>query len=442
MADDRSGGMVSRARPWGARPWGAAHRRAALRGLGAGVAALLVACSVAAWSLPGPGLEPGVLEADVAWARADWAAGIRLAVVNIEWSRWQPGPHHLGLSYVRTTLAALRRYRSLGWQVAVDPGLQDPPAWVLSLPQGQLVDQRGQRSGTADYEFSAAVRAAAGAYLTGLVARLGPVQAYRVGVSQNGEMLYPTVSAGQWWAFGATAQGRAAGRPAGLGPSPLPGWVPGHRRWRGRPVSPAQVQAWYAWYLGALVSAESWEIRTYRRAGFSGQLQLVMPGYGATPRAYQDALDGDLASSPTDPFHTLNAGAVWWQVLASLPAGGPLAVDISSVGDGSGAPTQRICRPGDASVALAGAEPIRSGWSDTRWLAYLARLHGFGVVGENPGNTPPGGLSQVMDLTRGCHLSSLMWAWDFQLHGRGRQPSVSLGQLSRALRKLDLEGSS
>jgi hypothetical protein len=372
----------------------------------------------------------GVLLADPDYLSADTAAGLRLAMINIGWDEWEPEQGSFDDAYISQQAATVAEYLSAGWTVAVDVGLQSPPSWALGLPYGQLVDQDGNSSGTPDYEFSEAVRAAATTYISSVVSSLTGVSYYRIGLSTSGEMLYPPVSDNQWWAFSPLAQGSASGLPAGVGVAPMPGWVPGSTTWDGEAVTQAMVQSWYDWYLGALINAHTWEIDSFRQAGYQGLLQYVMPGVGAVPSLYQQSIAGELAPNPDDPYNTMNTGAVWWDVLPQLPLTGAV-VDISSVGDGSGDPVNNVCQASDSSVDYTSQPSVIESWSATRWLTYLAGLNHLPVMGENPGNITPAELPAIMSQVQACHLTALQWAWDYTLNESG--PYVSLSDYAQAI---------
>lgn len=399
----------------------------------AATAVLLVASGVVIWRLAPGGRAPrsltlGVLDANPAYLAADTAAGIRLAVLNVSWAEWEPAEDATDTAYRRQIRAEVGRYRSAGWQVAVDPGLQDPPAWASRLRGALLEGAGGAPAASLDYEWSQPLRSRAGRYLHQLVVALGPVSYYRVGLNEHGEAHYPDTSTGQWWINGAGPQGHAASElPAGEHPTPMPGWAPGQATWDGHPVTVEQVTSWYGWYLGSMVQALRWEIDTYRAAGFTGRLQLVVPGAGVLPNLYASAVDNLLVPTLPDTTFVLQTGAVWWEVLADLRATPGLLVDISSVGDASGDPPANTCEAGDDTVALT--SPAIWTWSDTRWLTYLARRNGFTVMGENPGDTPATSLPAIFDLARACHLVALQWAWDAQLRQAG---SADLSQLQEA----------
>lgn len=363
--------------------------------------------------------ELGVLEADPSFMSTDQQAGVSLATLNLDWAEWEPNEGVFNQGYVNAVVGAANAYRAAGWQVAVDVGLQQPPAWAFALPQGQLTDQFGYNASTADFEFSEAVRDAATAYINDVVQSMGMVVDYRVGLSENGEAYYPDTFDNGWWAFTPDAQGTAAGLPSGVGVTPMPGWIPGTTSWQGSPVSESQVTNWYAWYFGALVNATTWEIDTYRSAGYDGQLELVMPGMGSLPAFYNERLQDDLAPGSEDSFSTLNTGAVWWLLLQDLGAStlANTAIDVSSVYDNSGTPQGNDCQASDASVNIDSSQ-IWS-WSDTRYLAYLANQYSLLIMGETPGDTTASQLPGLASLVVSCHLTAIQWAWDYTLNGSG-----------------------
>ena len=201
---------------------------------------------------------------------------------------------------------------------------------------------------------------AGSAYITNVVAALGAVSYYTIGISQHSEAIYPTTSSNQWWAFNQSAQG-GTGRPAGEAATPLPGWVPGTATWHGEQLTNAQVQAWYAWYQGGLVNAVAWEIRTIRAAGFDGNLELQLPGDGANPWVYTNRVMADLAPESYDAYDTLNAGAVYQVLLARLPDLAGVVMDVTSVGDESGTPADNACQSSDAAVLYAADSAVDNG---------------------------------------------------------------------------------
>jgi hypothetical protein len=264
-----------------------------------------------------------------------------------------------------------------------------------------------------------------------LITALGPdVNYYRDGLDENGEMSYPTTTSNQWWAFDAAAQGNDPSN-AAYSADPMGTWVPGTNTYQGQPVTTAQAQSFYNWYEGALESAEVATALAMRADGFTGQIQLVMPGDGSEPTVVTTRIAADLAPGSYDSYFTMNTGSNWQAILSdpAMKAVGNLVVDVSSVGDDSAPATDR-CSPNDSNVPLDQADPWVSGWSDTRWLAYLAKTNGYAVMGENPGNTDEADLPMILGLVQSCGLVALQWAWDDQLYDGVH---VSLAQYQAAI---------
>jgi hypothetical protein len=374
-----------------------------------------------------------VLAANGTHLATDKAAGVKMVTILLFWSAFEPQQGVFSSSYLSYVLGIANQYRAAGMSVAIDPGIQHPPSWVLGLANGTYVDQHGATAGVADFAWSQAVRNAGSAYLAKVVSSMGSVVDYRVGSSENGEAMLPGTGSNQWWAYTPSAQGSASGLPGNLTASPMPGWVPGTTTWNGQAVTVAMATNWYNWYFSGEVGATAWEINAYHNAGYWGQLELVMPGMGSLPTFYNERLDNLLADGKTigqnyDDYYTLNQGAVWWKLLDSLPVMTNLAVDVSSVDDGSGSPQANGCSASDSSVAYA-SSAIWS-WSDTRWLAYLANAHHLPLLGENPGDTPASALPAIMNLVRSCNMSTLQWAWDNNLYAN--DGSATLAQLQQA----------
>lgn len=385
------------------------------------------------------GTEAGVLLAQPAHLESDRAAGVRVAMLAVIWDRWGPTPGVVDAAYRQAIVQRVQRYRSAGYRVSIDIGLQYPPEWVLRLPHGQLQDQRGFRSDSPNYQFNGFVRNAAESYIASVVKGLGPVWAYRVGLSKGGETLYPEAPRGQWWAFDAIAQGQAAGRPADATSSPMPGWIPGTASWRGRSVTVTQTREWYDWYLNASVKAHEWQVRSYRQAGFKGWLELVVPGTGADHKHYERRLAARLDDRTADLFHTMNTGAVWFAFLQRFKPRARIAVDISSVYDHSGVPLGNHCRVGDAGLDYTRSVQTEE-WSSTRWLAYLSRRFKYlRILGESTGNNRPGTASPAFRLARSCGLTTMQWAWDDQLYDGVH---VSIRELAKATAEVTLAATS
>jgi hypothetical protein len=364
----------------------------------------------------------GVLATNPSRFQADTQAGFRLSEIDINWATAEPTKNQFASSYLRAIEAQIAEYHAAGWGIAISPGFQTPPSWLTGLRDGRLVDQNGPTR-YPNYEFSQAVQNATFAYVRRLVKALGPdVTQYRDGFSENGEMLFDDTSTNAWYVFDRAAECDDSTNLAVAHCDPMPGWIPGRGSYDGRRVTLKSATAFYDWYEGALQSLELTFIRTVRKAGFSGGFQLVMPGTGSGPTVLKDRLAARLAPGAFDSYSTMNTGANWQSLLSNprLRKESGIVVDISSVGDGSGFPApNNECAPGDSTLTLAQADPWISGWSDTRWITYLARRNGYAVIGENAGNSDLQDLPAILDLVQSCGLLALQWAWDGQLVQEG-----------------------
>ncbi|WP_433803615.1 hypothetical protein [Actinomycetospora sp. CA-084318] len=353
----------------------------------------------------------GTLLSVVEHSPAEAAAGVRAAMVELSWSRIEPAPGRFDDAALRALRADVDALRRDGRTVALGLGLHDTPDWVLALPDARLVDASGVASPYAALVFDQRLRELAEAYLARVAAvvDLRAVDSVRLGAGGLGEVLYPD---GGWWAFDRNAQ-NGPDRPPSLPPNPAPGWVPGSG---GLPDD--GVRAWADWYVGALADVVRWQMTTLSGLGFGGSFEVLTPGVGVVPAAYDDAVARGL------PEGRLGTGAAWAALYAALPRDGRVVASVTSVADGSG--DDDPCTPDDRSVALD--DPAVAGWSATRWITRVAGEHGLAVTGENPGHGASADLDaayrdpseQGMAATawrqaRSCGLRTLSWAHDRQL---------------------------
>ena len=329
-----------------------------------------------------------------------------------------------------------------GIALVLGPGLQYPPDWVLALPAGTYRDRAGETPDppVANLVFSRPVRDAATTYLARLDADLGleHFAGMRIGTSHTGEIGYPGPGAtAAYWAFDDAAQGGpdlAAGTP----PSPLPGWSPGESTWRGAPVTPDQVSAWFRWYADSAVGALRWQVDVLRRLGFAGDVHVPVAGRGVLPADLTDAVAHRLGR--VDPDGALGRGLDYpaqFAALARVDADdgpGRLVVDFTGLDDVSAVraraldPSADGCRPNDEQAVRVGDDDVAS-WSGQRFTTAVARLAGLPLVGENPGSaalahtggTPDSDalaaqLQHAPRYARECGLTQFYWAFEDSLY--------------------------
>jgi hypothetical protein len=381
-------------------------------------------------------------------------AGATTAVTEVQWAQAEPAPGVVDEAYLAAVRKRVATCAAGGLRVVLGLGLHNPPSWVLRLPSGGYRDQEGRRSssGEADLVFSAAARDAATGYLHA-VADAGVLER-AAAVRLVGELGYPgaepNATGPAFWAFDAAAQG-GPGRADGVEPSPLPGWVPGTPTWRGEPVAPDAVDAWYDWYTSSLVDSVVWLADAVRGVGFTGDLHVPLAGRGVLPADRATSVAG-LLDGRADPDGALGKGLDYpaqFRVLADLDARSRAAspparvlVDFTGLDDDSAvraraaSPPQDLCRPGDTPASLTAAGLDRG--ATQRWTIALARAAGLGVVAENPG--PPdlpntGGtpqsdreaaqLVQAGRYARACGVEAWYLAFEDQLFEPGSGVDVA-----------------
>jgi hypothetical protein len=263
-----------------------------------------------------PNVVYGVLATNPSRFQADTQAGFRLSEIDINWATAEPAKDRFASSYFRAIKAQIAEYYAAGWKIAISPGFQTPPSWLAGLRDGRLVDQYGPTR-YPNYEFSQAVQDATFTYVRRLVKALGPdVTYYRDGFSEDGEMLIDDTSTNAWYVFDRAAKCEDPTNLAVAHCDPMPGWIPGSGSYDGRRVTLKAATAFYDWYESALQSLELTFIQTVRKAGFSGEFQLVMPGIGSGPTALKARLAARLAPGPYDTYSTMNTGANWQSLLS------------------------------------------------------------------------------------------------------------------------------
>ena len=218
---------------------------------------------------------PGMLDAQDANGQADTDAGLRLAEIECSWGDAEAAEGNISASYLSGRAALAAEYKQSGYQVAVSAGVFDPPSWLASAcgADWQYKDQFGGVSGTPNFVWNPAIRSAAGTYIAALTTAMSQqleVDYYRIGLSPSGEMFLPYTSSNQWWAWDSLAQGDGSGLPAGVGPNPAPGWIPGTATYGGQPVTIDDAVQWWYWYEGASNNAHRWRWQpTGRAAGMA-----------------------------------------------------------------------------------------------------------------------------------------------------------------------------
>ena len=333
---------------------------------------------------------------------------MRVVHLELSWGAYEPSDGAFSSGYAQDARQRLAAMRAAGMKVVLGLGLQYPPSWVFGYPDSGYVDQYGNRMNVANLTWNAALRSKVERYLARVDADLdlNSFWAVRIGSGGNVETLYPGAAGrNAYWAYDGNAQAR----------SPFPGWQPGQTTWNGQPFTTAQVSQWYDWYLDALVDGVDWQIGAYKSLGYSGYLQVLLPGQGVRPNDYAGAIGRHLAAGTAGD--TMARGAVWDRVIARIADKRNVVAYVSSMADGSGG--DDLCGSGDAGVAATSSAVYL--WSATRWISYNANKYGLAKMGENPGQRDTDNYGQTM-LERAalqmqsCGFQGLMWAHDHNLY--------------------------
>lgn len=373
----------------------------------------------------GPAYSFGTLQTAPERAATEYAHGLRVAHLQIDWSRFEPEKGVYDAGYAQQVRERLRAFRDAGLRVEAGLGLNHPPGWLAdAYPESVWRNQYGEPStATPNVVFSAPVRAEVASYVRQVKERIGldEVWAIRIGIDENGEFGYPAPASdghdkAEFWAYDRHAQAA----------SPYPGWRPGERTYEGAPFTERQVRRWYDWYLASLADAVNWEIGLYAGLGHPGPLKVLVPGAGFYP-ADRDAavsayLDGRRSA------RLIGRGVGFFATLGLLDHREAVHLVTTALVDGTGRPVDNGCAPGDAEAVAAAVRSPAAGtdaavraWSSPRWVAAVARAEGFAHLdGESAGQQVapygPDVMGAAFRQFDSCRLEGLMWAFDHNLY--------------------------
>ncbi len=355
----------------------------------------------------------GTLVTKTDTAATEAGAGVRMAMLEVYWDRFEPQQGVIDQAYANEVKTALRAYQDAGLSVTLGLDTAAPPSWVFRLADSYYINQYGQPAGEPAFVFSNSVREA-GAYFMARVADVVPFRnfvAARITSGGNGEMLYPNNGL---WAFSSPA---LTGRnlPAGMTVNPFPRWKPGRTG-----ITAAQVDQWVNWYVGGLVNVTQWAMNTCDSLGFRGYFMPVTPGSGTRPSNLAASVAGELTGDDTTAV-----GAVWHRYYAQVPNKSRVIAYVSSVADGSGHDDCALAT--DVSVRLN--SPDLDGWSATRWITRLTHEYQLaGIAGENPGygaspelderyvdTSADGMMATALRQARASSFTAFYWAHDVRL---------------------------
>ncbi len=366
------------------------------------LALLLTACGIAAGAptaepgQPGSaghptwGLLGGYRGVDLADAHR---RGVQALAVEMSWAEAEPQRGRLDQAYLGAISRQVQDYRRLGFSVVLNYGLHDAPSWVSAIPGSHLVDQKGNRAtgeGSVDLVFNPSLRALAAPYTRAVVRLLGAsVSTIRVGGGYWGELDYPAaVGPGpSYWAYSPAAQAAA----------PDPGW---------RPCGPggqAAAGRFVAFYLGALVDYQNWQIALLRQAGYTGTVAVLYPSVSLTPGDVAASVaTGLCGSSPAERSGDLARGFTHQRQVQALPRSGVAA----------------WCTWLENPLAI-------------QRLAAYADAAGVPLMGENSSGNSRADLIRSVLAARRYHLAMFFWARAETAYGTG--PAARISDYQKAI---------
>jgi hypothetical protein len=398
-----------------------------LASLLAALTATLLARAPAAMSPP----FFGTVVTEPAHARAEARVGIKVAMLEVSWARYEPGLGRFDAAYIAHMRRRLDIFRSAGMSVTLGLGLNSPPEWAFNFPNARFRDQYGRVSAEINLVFNEPLRRQVNLYFARLAENLGVSGIWAVRLTSGGdaEVLYPP--GGSYWAFDANAQ-NGSGMPPSMDPNPYPDWKPGTPT-----LKIPEVQRWAEWYIKALDDVVDWQMRTWNRLGFRGYYQMLTPGSGTRPNGF----DYDVAHYLPDGV--TGVGAVWERFYSLLPDRRRVMAYVTSMADLSARHRRDdLCQNSDDAVPLS--SPAADSWSATRWISRVADQWGLPKAGENPGWNEPGALSKhyadasshgmLAEAIRqlvSCNFHGMYWASDEQIWDN----LVPLSRFAAAIRR-------
>jgi hypothetical protein len=318
------------------------------------------------WGLVGP--------YDSVDLRELYQRGVRVVLLEMSWAKAEPAQGRFDRQYLFAVRAQRDTFRTAGFKIVLNFGMQHAPSWLLSRPNARFTNQHGQQylgHDVADLVFGLTLRPLAERYTEEVFAVLGiDFYAVRVGGGPNGELSYPEATSAkggarnEYWAFSNAAAST----------NPLPDWRPC------QPSPQREAERFLDWYLGSLVGFQTWQIDTVRRF-YPGTIAGLYPSWGVNRNDIRAAIADDLCGSTAA------------EESGDLPRGYDHARQIAAL-------------PSHGVAAWAT-------WTDNRVplqrLATLARARRLPLMGENSGADSAAAMRRAVADARRFGLAAFLW---------------------------------
>lgn len=400
----------------------------------------------------------GTLMTTTTHASEEYAAGIRTAHDDLYWRDMQDQEGDAGwdtnnFNFKKNEITSLM---NAGLKVSLGFGFQYPPSWIFAYPDSRYVNQNGRTPKKSDgsdvnavnFTFNSVMRLKAENYMNRFFTawtnsapgrNINDFWAIRVGSGAFVEVFYPSEDDGQgqtnsYWAWGGNTTGSSTDRPSAIPTRPFPNWKPGDTlEYSGGPaMNQAKVKQWFDWYMAAQMDTVNWQINYLRNKGYTGYIQVLMPGVGTRPADYNTATSNYL-NGAGDSNHTLGRAAVWNKVIDGITNKNKVVISITSLADGSG--SNDWTQPGDSSLVIGTNDSQFQTWSAARWISYNANRYSLPKNGETRGGS---GAQQttVLDAAiaqmKGCQMQGMQWAHSGDLY-TNTSPNVTLDEYSKRI---------
>jgi len=368
----------------------------------------------------------GVLQATPAHIATDYKAGVRLATLEVAWSSFEPGPDQVDDRYAADIKARLALFRAAHMLVQLDLGIQYPPQWIKDLPNARYINQYGtayiDRTPGKDVVnpvFNQLIRDREADYVARVFHVLGPdFYAVRLGWQYFGELGYPGAGfegkENCYWGYDALAQGNNREfLPPGIGPCPVPGWIPGTPS-----TGHLSAKRFAEWYLSALANCQAWEIQTVRHY-YQGKLPVLYGSWGI--RA--GVADKEIAADLGDKQQT------------EMQRGYDLDRLVTSIADPNVLPYTTWI---DSNPSFGDdTKPDAKRWCPAHYLADRAASHPLKLTvwGENTGRGDGAALELSLRRMRDYRLLGLVWAFEGDLYESSHK-YASILDMDRAVKSL------
>ena len=349
------------------------------------------------------GYQFGSLMTNPANIHSNYSAGLRWAEIEASWGAYEPSQGQ----YNRDALpiSDIEAFKQAGFKVELSLGLHYPPGWAKTLEP--WVDQKDRTYNAQPNWFNPIIQQAVWDVIHHMVADIGVenIDAVRIGgLHEHGEILYPEEPGYRYLAYSSSAMRGTSLIPA----NPVPAWRPGQASRNG------EAKRFLNWYVGALAEFGNYQVRALRNAGFTGQVQWLMPGVGMQPNWRSELIANNLDLSrfyPND-YHISGGGAAWDMIIDKIEAKDVQTIITCTSLDDS---TAQHANEGSTNVGE---------WSSAHWIAYNADRYNLRKSGESKGSDDYAQMQLAFRKMNEFGYEKLMWAWDDKLYN-GQRASIS-----------------